>query len=149
MFFEPVRIRRPDLRREVSALITLLQSPAGSGVPLTELVRVMGISISAGFQGQIAARGALHLSHERFHNDGPAIRRPVRLLGTEVQLHIAESLSGSLERRPEGPRLRFEPHNSVSISKLLFRTWLRQLDLSEEQVRVDFAGAQDLLIDLK
>ena len=148
MFFEPVRIRRPDLRAEVSDLIQLLQSPAGSWLPLTELVRVMGISISAGFQGQIAARGPLQLSHERFLNEGPAIRRPVRLLGTEVQLVISPTLSGSLERRPAGPCLRFDPDHSVSISKMLFRTWLRQLDLSTELVRVDFSGAQDLLIEL-
>ncbi len=148
MFFEPVRIRRPDLRSEVSDLIGLLQSPAGTGLPLTELVRVMGISISAGFQGQIAARGPLQLSHERFLNEGPAIRRPVRLLGTEVQLLISPTLSGSFERRASGPRLRFDPENSVSISKLLFRTYLRQLDLGTELVRVDFSGAQDLLIDL-
>ena len=148
MFFEPLRIRRPDLRAEVRDLITVLGSPAGSGVPLTELVRTMGISVSAGFHDQIAARGLLHLSHERFSNVGPPIRRAVRLLGTEVQLVLPATLQGSLSRRPEGPRLVFEADHSVTITKLLFRTHLRQLDLQLDQVRVDFSGAQDLLIDL-
>jgi len=148
MFFEPVRIRRPDLRPEVRALIGVIGSPAGSGVPLMELVRIMGISVSAGFQDQITARGLLHLAHNRFSNVGPPIRRAVRLLGTEVQLHLAAELQGSLDRRPEGPRLVFDPDHSVSLTKLLFRTQLRQLDLREHEVRVDFSGAQDLLIDL-
>ena len=42
-----------------------------------------------------------------------------------------------------------QPTLSVAIRKLLFHVQLRQLELSEERIFVDFTGAQDVFIDLR
>ena len=150
MLLEPVRIRRPDLRDEVRDLIAMVCADGPhQEIPLTELVRILGISIAPDFQDQLAERGDLRLLPDRFENEGPEILRKVRLLGFDVKLVIPPRLSGQLRRQDGGFALDFRPGQSVAIRKLLFHVQLRQLELSEERIFVDFTGAQDVFIDLR
>ncbi len=149
MLLQPVRISRPDLREEVGELIDLVcHRPDGGRVPLTELVRILGISIAPAFHARLAARGDLVLQPDRFHNQGPAVRRRVRLVGFEVNLDIAPQLSGRLTRFPDSFQLAFDADHTVAVSKFLFNVQLRHLDLNPDRIFVDFAGAQDVFIDL-
>lgn len=149
MLLQPVRISRPDLRDEVRALIDLVcHRPDGGTVPLTELVRILGISIAPAFHERLASRGDLVLQPDRFHNAGPSIRRRVRLVGFEVTLDIAAQLSGRLVRFPDSFQLAFDPDHTVAVSKFLFNVQLRHLDLNPDRIFVDFAGAQDVFIDI-
>jgi hypothetical protein len=149
MLLEPVRIKRPDLRAEVRDLVELVADcGAGHEIPLTELVRILGITIAADFHQQLADRGDLRLQESRFVNRGPVIKRKVRLVGFDVTLRIPERLTGRLTRFHDSFQLAFEPDHSVAISKFLFSVQLRHLDLNRERIFVDFAGAQDVFIDL-
>lgn len=149
MLLEPVRIQRPDLRDEVRHLVELVaDSDAGHEIPLTELVRILGITIAPDFHQQLAGRGNLELQAAHFINHGPVIQRKVRLLGFDVTLRIPPRLTGRLERFADSFQLAFEPDHSVAISKFLFRVQLRHLDLNRERIFVDFAGAQDVFIEL-
>ena len=149
MLLEPVRIKRPDLRDEVRDLIDLVcRRSDGHALPLTELVRILGISIAPDFHKQLAARGDLLLLPDRFSNQGPPVRRKVRLLGFDVNLLIAPKLNGRLTRFQDSFQLAFEPDHSVAVTKFLFSVELRHLDLNHERIFVDFAGAQDVFIEL-
>jgi len=149
MFRRPVRISRPDLGTEVRTLVGLVcAEPAGQRLPLTELVRILGISIAPAFHQRLSDRGDLVLGPDRFENSGPPIERRVRLVGFEVHLDIAARLTGRLTRCPDSFQLAFEPGRSVAVSKFLFNVQLRHLDLNHERILVDFAGAQDVVIDL-
>ncbi len=150
MLLEPVRIKRPDLRDEVRDLVELVcQQPAGHEIPLTELVRVLGIQIAPDFRQQLAGRGDLHLRPTSFFNQGPAIQRRVRLLGFDVTLRIASQLTGRLTRFNDSFQLAFESERTVALSKFLFNVELRHLDLNRERIFVDFVGAQDVFIELE
>jgi hypothetical protein len=149
MFFEPLRFRRPDLQAEVRELLAVFRnSPAGSGIPLIEIVRILGVNLSPGFREQIQARGDLALHADRFDNHGPAIRRDVRLFGFEVHLIISEQISGRLSREGQGAQLCFDPGHSVSATKLIFRTELQQISLDPWMLRISFHGSQDVLVRL-
>lgn len=150
MLLEPVRLKRPDLRDEVSDLVQMVCAGAAhKEIPLTELVRILGITIADDFHSQLANRGDLALTASSFHNQGPDIRRKVRLLGFDVALQIPPRLTGRLTRFSDSFQLAFEPDHSVLISKFLFRVQLRHLDLNRERIFVDFAGAQDVFIELR
>jgi hypothetical protein len=149
MLRRPVRISRPDLSAEVRQLVDLVcAEPDGQHIPLAELVRILGISIAPDFHQRLSARGDLVLRPDSFENDGPAIRRRVKLVGFEVNLDIAPRLRGRLVRFRDSFQLAFEPDHSVAVSKFLFNVELRHLDLNHERIFVDFAGAQDVFIDL-
>jgi hypothetical protein len=149
MLLEPVRIKRPDLRDEVRNLVELVSDVgAGHEIPLTELVRILGITVAPDFHRQLADRGNLQLQETSFLNRGPLIRRKVRLLGFDVSLRIPSQLTGRLIRFHDSFQLSFEPDHSVAISKFLFSVQLRHLDLNRERIFIDFAGAQDVFIDL-
>ena len=149
MFRRPVRISRPDLGTEVRNLVDLVcAEPEGRRLPLTELVRILGITIAPEFHRLLSDRGDLFLHPDRFENEGPIIQRRVRLVGFDVNLEMASRLRGRLERRQQSFRLVFEPGHSVVVSKFLFQVQLRNLDLDHETIFVDFAGAQDVIIDL-
>jgi hypothetical protein len=149
MLRRPVRISRPDLGDEVRKLVDLVcAEPDGRHIPLTELVRILGITIAPEFRQRLSTRGDLVLHPDSFENVGPAIRRRVRLVGFEVNLDIAPHLRGRLVRFPDSFQLAFQPDHSVAVSKFLFNVELRNLDLNHERIFVDFAGAQDVFIDL-
>jgi len=146
---ESIRIRRPDLRDEVGELISMVTgASAGQKIPLVELVRVLAINIAPAFAEQLASRGVLVLSADSFENRGPSVRRKVRLLGFGVNLDLAPRLAGRLVRFHDSFQLGFDPDHSVSMPRFLFQVELRHLDLSAERIFVDFAGAQDVFIDL-
>jgi hypothetical protein len=149
MLRRPVRISRPDLSDEVRNLVDLVcAEPDGRHIPLTELLRILGITIAPDFHQRLSTRGDLVLHPDSFENVGPAIRRRVRLVGFEVNLDIAPHLRGRLVRFHDSFQLAFEPDHSVAVSKFLFNVELRHLDLNHERIFVDFAGAQDVFIDL-
>ena len=149
MFRRPVRISRPDLGPEVRNLVDLVcAEPEGRRLPITELVRILGITIAPEFHRHLSDRGDLFLHPDRFENEGPIIQRRVRLVGFDVNLEMASRLRGRLERRQRSFQLVFEPGHSVVVSKFLFQVQLRNLDLDHERIFVDFAGAQDVIIDL-
>lgn len=149
MLLQPVRISRPDLRDEVRSLVQLVcHNPDGQRVPLTELVRILGITIAPAFRDRLAARGELVLHPDRFENEGPPIRQRVTLVGFGVTLDIAPHLRGRLVRFTDSFQFAFEPESSVSVSKFLFNVELRHLDLNHDRIFIDFAGAQDVFIEL-
>jgi hypothetical protein len=160
MFLEPIRICRPDLRAEVLELIDLVchratlpglrhgEPPGTQLVPVIELVRILGINIADDFHMQLQERGSLHLGEDRFHNAGPEVDRRVRLLGFDVNINIASNLRGRLTRFHDSFQLGFQPDQSLSVSKFLFRVELRHLDLNPERIFIDFSGAKDVFIDL-
>ncbi len=150
MLRRPVRISRPDLAPEVRNLVDLVcAEPDGRLIPLTELVRILGITIAPDFHRCLSTRGDLMLHRDAFENSGPAIRRRVKLVGFEVNLTIAPELRGRLVRFADSFQLEFEPDRSVAVSKFLFNVELRRLDLNHERIFVDFAGAQDVFIALE
>lgn len=149
MLLDPIRIRRPDLREEVGELVKLVWGQAdGQRFPLVELVRILGINIAPAFAEQLGSRGDLVLTADRFENIGPVVRRKVRLFGFGVNLDLAPRLTGRLVRFHDSFQLGFEPDHSVSVHRFLFQVELRHLDLNGERIFVDFAGAQDVFIDL-
>jgi hypothetical protein len=160
MFLEPIRICRPDLRTEVLELIELVcrratlpgmrdgEPPGTQLVPITELVRILGINIAPAFRTQLQDRGSLHLGETHFENTGPEIERKARLLGFDVSINIAAQLQGRLTRFHDSFQLGFQPDHSLSVSKFLFRVELRHLDLNPERIFIDFSGAKDVFIDL-
>lgn len=150
MFLDPIRIRRPDLRDEVGELLAMICGPTPArSIPVLELVRVLGITIAPAFSSQLAARGAIELSDDRFENVGPAVRRKVRLFGFGVHLDIAPHLSGRLTRFRDSFQLAFEPDRTVAVFRFLFHVELRHLEIDSDRIFVDFAGAQDVFIELR
>jgi hypothetical protein len=150
MLLQPVRIARPDLQEEVHAVREMiLDASDPRALPLTELVRMLGVRLAPGFRAQLAARGDLHLGDDRFENQGPAIHRKVRLVGIELDLNIPPSLAGVLVREPERVRLRFHSGSSVRFSKLMVRMELRSLSIDEEGIRVDFGKRGRVFIDVR
>jgi hypothetical protein len=149
MFREPLRISRPALKNEVRALVDLVcHRPEGHTLPLEEIVRMLGIRLAPRLQEELRSRGDLHFAADHFRNQGPPIERKVRLMGFDLQLHIAPELRGTLQRFSHSFQLGFEPDHSVSGSKFLFQFELRRMDLSYDRIFVNFAGAQDVFIDL-
>jgi hypothetical protein len=150
MFLEPIRICRPDLALEVADLIEVIcHGTVHKGVPVEELVRILGFRLSDELQAKFNARGCLELDADGFENTGATITRQVKLFGVGVQMEIAPHLRGRLMRFSDSFQMAFEPDHSFTLSKFLFRVELRHLDLSNERIFVDFAGGQDVFIDLK
>jgi hypothetical protein len=150
MILEPLQISRPQLRPDVLRLVSLVchEQPDGHIMPLTELVRVLGVNIAPAFHEELGQRGDLVLETGTFTNVGPKIRRKVRLFGFGVDLAIAARLQGRLERADEGFSMTFLPDHSVVISRFLFQVQLRRLDVTIDHLAVDFAGAHPVRIAL-
>lgn len=149
MLLQPVRISRPDLRQEVHAVVDLvMEADHARALPLTELVRMLGVQVAPGFRRQLAERGNLILDEDRFINDGPSIRRKVRLVGIELQLEIAPELSGVLVRNDDRVQLRFASGSSVRFSKLMLRLELKSLHMDRDGIRVDFGRRGQVFVDV-
>ncbi len=150
MLLQPVRIARPDLREEVHAVLELvLDQDDPRSLPLTELVRMLGVQLAPGFRSQLADRGDLVLGDDRFSNEGPVIRRRVRLVGIELDLNIPATLAGVLVRGEDLVRLRFHAGSSVRFSKLLVKLELKTLSISRDGIRVDFGGRGRVFVDVR
>ncbi len=149
MLISPVRVARPDLREEVLELVRQVQeSPELAVFPMVELVRLLGIQVAPEFHAQLMARGDIHFHHNRFRNDGEAIRRRVRLGGVDMNLAVAADLRGSLDRTPDSIRLTFDSGHSVQLSKLILRARLHSLGVFHDHIDVDLRGGGGLRIDL-
>ena len=86
--------------------------------------------------------GVYTLSAARLVGDGGCV------FAFELDLRIASRLAGRLTRYKDSFNLAFEPDHSLSATKFLFRLELRHLDFNTERIFIDFAGAQDVFIEL-
>lgn len=148
MLFGPVHLHRPDLRPDVDAARLLLGGPTPAAIELPALVRLFGIRVSPGFRDALAARGALHLEGERFHNEGPPMLRTVRLRGLELRLAVGERLRGRVTRAGEQVALWFDADATVVLSRFGLRISAHGLELRPDAVDVRVRGGADLHLDL-
>ena len=148
MLFGPVHLHRPDLRPDVDSARRLLGGPPPAAIELPTLVRLFGIRVSPGFRDALAARGALHLDGERFHNEGPPMLRMVRVRGLELRLAVGERLRGRVERAGEQVALWFDTDATVVLSRFGLRIAAHGLELGPDAVAVRVRGGADVQLDL-
>ena len=152
MLLDAIRIRRPELRPEILQLIELISHEQQAGepqiLPVEELVMMLGVKVSDELREQLAARGDLVFEERRFRNSGPLISRQSRLFGFGVEMEISDRLEGAIRRFPGSFQLFFAEGRSFSFRKFLFQIELRHLDISSERIYIDFAGGQDVFIEL-
>jgi hypothetical protein len=152
MLLDAIRIRRPELRPEILQLIELIAHAEQRGqpqiLPVEELVRMLGVRVSEELHEQLAARGDLVFEEHRFHNAGPLISRQSRLFGFSVEMEISDQLDGAIRRFPGSFQLFFAEGRSFCFRKFLFQIELRHLDVSSDRIYIDFAGGQDVFIEL-
>lgn len=152
MLLDAIRIKRPELRHEILQLIALIAHSDPDKQPqilsVEELVRMLGVRVSDELHEKLVARGDLIFEERRFRNEGPAIVRDSRLFGFSVEMEICDRLEGAIRRFPDSFQLFFREGNSLSFRKFLFQIELRRLDVSPDRIYIDFAGAQDVFIEL-
>jgi len=147
----PLEVRRPQLRPEVCKLIGMVCHGHADGqllLPVGQLVRMLGVRVTPEFQAQIDDRGDLHFAGEQFDNQGPAIRREVRLRGVPADLEIASLLSGTIERGFDNFTLHFTPGQSFRVGRLIFEAELATLAVNADRLVLELRPAGLVRVEL-
>lgn len=147
----PLEVRRPQLRPEVCKLIGMVCHGHVDGqlmLPVGQLVRMFGVNVTAELQALIEERGDLHFSGEQFSNQGPTIRREVRLRGMPADLEIASLLSGTIERGFDHFTLTFTPGQSFRVGRFIFEAELAKLAVNADRVVLELRPAGLVKVEL-
>ncbi len=147
----PVEIRRPELRGDVCTLIGVVCHGHVGGellLPVGQLVRMFGINVASELREQLDDRGDLHFTGEQFVNEGPVIRREIKLRGMPLDLEIASPLRGQLDRSYDRFTLHFAPGASFRVGRLVFEAELASLAVTADRVVLDFRPGLQLRVEL-
>ena len=147
----PIEVRRPELRADVCTLIGMVCHGHVDGqllLPVRQLVKMFGVNVSPEFQAQLDERGDLRFLGDQFINEGPVIRREVRLRGMPADLEIASPLSGTVERGFDHFVLSFNPGASFRVGRFIFEAELARLSIDAERVVLELRPAGSVRVEL-